>query len=171
MVTDIASPQEVTQSGQPANVSWTVRNQGTNAADGSWVDRLYLSKDGTLTGSTLLASVTRTQSVGALESYTASAQVTLPDLSDGNYRFIVVTDANKQLFESPDGETNNQSISEPFAVGHPDLVADLTAPVRATSGTTIPLTWLITNAGTAPTLKSWIDRIYFSTDEAFDSKE
>lgn len=171
-VSSIVVPNlEVYQSGQTLSLSWTVSNLGTQTATGGWVDRIYLSPDGTLENSILVKDVIRTPNLGVEENYTASTQIVVPDLADGNYRLLVVTDALNQILESPTGEINNQSTSDIFEVGHPDLVASITTPLQVTSGTTLPLTWRTTNTGTAPTLSTWSDRIYLSTDTIFDATD
>ncbi|NJO93385.1 MAG: APHP domain-containing protein, partial [Hydrococcus sp. RM1_1_31] len=171
-VSSISIPNaSIAQSGQSLAVNWTVNNTGTVIATGSWSDRIYLSADGTLNNSIFLKAIARTQPIAVGESYTTSTDIVLPDVVDGNYRLLVVTDANNQLIESSTGETNNQSTSATFAIGHPDLVAAITPPSKIISGSTIPLTWTITNTGTAPTLNSWSDRIYLSTDSTFDARD
>ncbi|PSF26942.1 hypothetical protein C7H19_25065, partial [Aphanothece hegewaldii CCALA 016] len=171
-VSSLTVPQlEISQPGQTISLSWTVSNEGSQTATGAWVDRLYLSPDGTLESSIFVTDVIRNLSLGVQESYTASTQIIVPDLPDGNYRLLVVTDALNQLIESPTGEINNQKASVAFEIGHPDLVALITAPLQVTSGTTIPLTWTTTNTGTAPTLSTWSDLIYLSTDTLFDATD
>ncbi|NJO93381.1 MAG: hypothetical protein HC820_01605, partial [Hydrococcus sp. RM1_1_31] len=115
-VSAVSTKQETAQPGQTINVSWTVNNSGTQTATGTWVDRLYLSTDGTLDNSTLLTSITRNQALSVGESYTASTGITFPDVADGNYRLLVVTDAERQLVESPTKESNNQRLSGQFPI-------------------------------------------------------
>ena len=55
-VSDIVVPEEGAP-GQTKTVTWTVANAGSGAARGSWIDRVYLSADGSLSGASLLASV------------------------------------------------------------------------------------------------------------------
>ena len=57
--------------GRPLSIQWTVRNAGTVTAPPAWVDRVYLSADGTLNGATLIGSVTRTASLPVGGQYDA----------------------------------------------------------------------------------------------------
>ncbi|WP_404783507.1 Calx-beta domain-containing protein [Altericista sp. CCNU0014] len=160
------------QPGQKTTVNWTVSNSGTSEAKGTWIDRVYLSANGTVNSAILLASVTRNTPLAVGEVYTASTQITLPVVSDGNYRIIVVADANNSLLEGT-GESNNQQVStDTISIGHPDLVAAITSPASvATSGTTLPFNWRVTNQGSAETLTAWTDRIYLSNNATFDAND
>jgi subtilase family serine protease len=161
----------IKQSGEQVNVSWTVLNTGTSEAKGSWVDRVYLSRDSSLNTATLLASITRNTPLGVGETYDVSTQITLPSVTDGNYKIIVFTDTTNALLESNE-ENNLKSTNNSLEIGHPDLLASIgNVANTATSGTTIPLNWRITNQGTAETLTSWTDRIYLSADTTFDASD
>src|SRR5262249_51539149 len=81
------------QPGRPVTVSWAVDNVSTLTAGGPWVDRVYLSTTGSVTGATLLGSVTRTAALPGGGHYTASGTFTLPDLADGDYQVLVGADA------------------------------------------------------------------------------
>ncbi|WP_013334633.1 CARDB domain-containing protein [Gloeothece verrucosa] len=160
------------QPGQTQTVSWTVSNAGVAPAVGGWVDRIYLSPDGSLNGATLLSSVTRNADLAVGENYTVSQSVLLPLVSDGTYKIIVVTDANNTLFEGT-GDTNNLTVgANSLQIGHPDLTPTITsAPSNATSGTTIPFAWTVQNIGSAATLTNWKDKIYLSSDTSYDGRD
>src|SRR5581483_2603392 len=55
--------------GQPVSVTWTVRNNGDAAANGTWTDRVFLSLDGTLSGATQLGSFDHTGPLNAGTEY------------------------------------------------------------------------------------------------------
>src|SRR5262249_37356342 len=93
--------------GQQVTVSWTVQNVGAAAATAPWIDRVYLSASGSLTGATLLGSLVHTNNLGASSSYDATLTAALPALPDGSYQVIVVTDSNDTVFE-PATEASNQ---------------------------------------------------------------
>ncbi len=75
---------------------------------------------------------------------------------------------NHWAFEDP----NNNRHSTPFDIIYrePDLkVTNITVPVNVTSGTTIPITYTVTNQGTRATrTASWTDRIFLSQDPSLD---
>ena len=166
-VLDMAGPL-AGQTGQSVSVSWTVTNAGNGGATGPWVDSLYISSTGSVAGGTLLATVPRTAlAVGG--SYTASAEVVIPSLADGDYRFVLVTDATNVVYEH-NAESNNVLVSAPIRIGHADLtITTFTVPLSATSGDLIAIDWITANIGTAPALGSWIDRVYLSSDTVVDA--
>ena len=93
-----------------SNITWTVKNQGANAAVGSWYDSVYLSSDGTWDLSdTLIATVMHTGDVAPGSSYTVSVATPLPNVLPGPYYFLVRTDIRNNVRETD--KTNNQGVS------------------------------------------------------------
>jgi len=93
---------------QNVSVSWTVLNQGTGTAQGTWVDYLYFSADQVCcTGDTILATATKT-SLAAAGSYTETRSVTIPGVPAGTYYLILNADHLGGIYEA--NETNNQRI-------------------------------------------------------------
>jgi subtilase family serine protease len=165
-VTNIATVSNA-QPGERITVNWTVTNNGQATATGNWKDRVYLSKNGTLT---YLTDVERNSQLEADSSYNASASVILPDVADGDYQIIIATDISDRIFERS-GENNNQA-NTTIGIAHPDLISTITnLATSATSDTTIPITWQTRNIGTAPTLKSWKEKIYLSTDNQLNAQD
>ncbi len=163
------TPTGIYKSGQTLNLSWEINNEGSKPTTQDWIERIYLSKDGTIEQAILLKTIENLKTLVAGESYPNSTEIIIPDIEDGEYQIIVVTDADNQITETPTGETNNQETSRIIEIKHSDLSVTITNPINlATSGTTIPLTWLITNIGNAPTLTPWKDRLYLSTDTNLD---
>ncbi|HEY4313325.1 MAG TPA: CARDB domain-containing protein [Pirellulales bacterium] len=100
------------QPGQPASaqITWTVTNNGANAAVGQWSDSVYLSTDGEFDASSLLiATVVHTGDLAPGASYVASTNAPLPAIAPGNYHLIVRTDVLNNVRESD--EDNNQLTS------------------------------------------------------------
>ncbi len=96
--------------------------------------------------------------------------VILPRGMNGNYRFIVVTDVNKNLDEAG-SESDNVTVSSETVViipPTPDLQVSMAAtPSNVFSGQTIQVGWTVLNAGTGPTLvSSWQDQIYLSLGDS-----
>ncbi len=75
---------------------------------------------------------------------------------------------NHWAFEDP----NNNRHATPFVITYrePDLkVTNITVPSGVTSGSTIPITYTVTNQGTRATrVSSWTDRIFLSEDPSLD---
>ena len=97
------------ESASTVQVEWDVTNAGTAPVSGSWTDRVYLSRDGTVgTGDLLVVSRaidSRTLAPGA--TYTETASFALPVDATGDYRLIVVSDAGDAIAEL-NAESNNQ---------------------------------------------------------------
>ncbi|MCB2004975.1 MAG: hypothetical protein KDH93_08170, partial [Rhodoferax sp.] len=146
-------------------VSWTVTNAGDARAAGTWTDRIYLTKSGSLTGAILVGTLTTGRNLAAGASYDASVAITLPSVADDSYRVLVVTDAANQVYEVPH-EDNNQGLgTDELRIVHPDLRADaVRVDASAVSGNTVQLAWDVSNAGSSPVAGSWTDRVYLSRD-------
>jgi RHS repeat-associated protein len=96
--------------GQAVTVSWTVSNQGTGAAAGSWQDAVYLSPTPTLgAGAVRVATGAHNGGLAAINGqYTGTATVTLPP-TQGMYYVIVQADWRNQLSEGPFAASNSSS--------------------------------------------------------------
>jgi hypothetical protein len=114
-VTNVAAPPTAVP-GVQQQITWTVQNTGTGTARAPWADNVYLSTDGTLNGATYLATVYGATYLATVPHnfdlapdaiYTASATVVLPDRADGNYKILVVPDANNQVYEPNRSASNN----------------------------------------------------------------
>ncbi|MGA2068563.1 MAG: CARDB domain-containing protein, partial [Thermoguttaceae bacterium] len=192
--------QALAYSGDPLTVTWDVTNFGNAVWAGTqyWEDDVYLSRYSTLDTNrdTLLGSVTHSNAttLGAMQSYTQSGTFTLPDYIGGTaadpqtfYLFVVAdpagtTDTNLADNDQSlgvyataayDNRINNQaSVPQPVIYKEPDLQAsDLIVPATPSySGSTIPVTWTVTNIGNRDTHGSfWIDRVYLSSSPSLDN--
>ncbi len=168
-ITDLTLPIEV-QPGQEITAQWTVTNLGVEAtilpASGAfWYDRLYYYEGASRRS---LTDSYYEQVLGVGESYTVSRSRRLPILEDGDYLFELVTDSTDRIYEGP--HEDNNIARAVVRMRHVDLVPAISlAPTEATSGTTFPVTWTVSNNGTATTSASWTDRLYLSDDETVDS--
>ena len=161
-------------SGNTANVTWTVTNQGEAAAMGSWRDAVYLSHDTILdTGEDLL--VGRFLHEGPLavgDNYLRTESFTVPVDYMGEYYFIVVTDNNNSVYEGL-GEQNNRGMSAPITITLTWLTdlhvtaANLPTAVDANGDHTC--TFTVTNSGSSPTYTNeWRDAVYLSSESVFN---
>lgn len=173
VVSGLVIPASI-ESGVPFDVSWTVSNIGPVAASGSWTDRVVLSSDAVYGNSDdiVLGNLTRRDPLGNGDSYTATLSVRTPTRIEGNYRIIVVTDANKSLIE-PDTLADNQVISAavPVTSTYVDLQPALSVvPAEIHAGETAHIEWQVTNRGTvASDATSWVDQVWLSTTPALGS--
>ena len=170
LVVEAVNIPETAVAGTQMNYGWLVANRGEAAVEREYTDRSYLSSDGTLNGAIPLKAVTQPP-LAASSSYEEDLSVVIPeDVPDGEYQLVVVTDADRDIFERT-GENNNQLVSiSKISITHADIVPTITsAPESAVSGETIALLWSLTNEGTAATPNDWLDRIYLSTDDTLNT--
>ena len=169
IVTSVSAPNSGS-SGQPLAVSWTVLNQRAGMTNVStWLDRLVLSAD-TILGNAddvLLGTYAHSGGLAGGASYTQSADVVLPNGTEGTRYVFVVTDATGSVDEFL-LENNNTAQSNAIAVSltpPPDLqVTSITQPSAALSAGSIAASWTVSNLGTAAAQGNWIDRVYLSGD-------
>ncbi|HEV8441135.1 MAG TPA: CARDB domain-containing protein [Methylomirabilota bacterium] len=154
-----APPSVSTQ--QSVSVSWTVRNEGSGPATGSWTDTLYLSASSTCcAGATALLNLNVAPATAPGGSYTQTQTVKIPSLTAGSYYFIVSTDANQNRSEVEEG--NNQ-LAQAVTVTTPDLFpTSLTAPLLVSPRQSVSTSWTVKNQGTGPAVGLWTDTLYIS---------
>jgi subtilase family serine protease len=96
--------------GQNMTVSYTVQNQGSNTALGSWQDSLFISADTNWdVGDKLFASVIHTGDVPPGGSYTNVVTAPLPGVLPGDYHVIIRSDILNHLTEAD--KSNNIAAS------------------------------------------------------------
>ncbi|HEX7097138.1 MAG TPA: CARDB domain-containing protein, partial [Acidimicrobiales bacterium] len=156
-------------SGDTIALGWRVLNDGSGAASGKWIDRLYLSRDAVWDGNDrLLGSVEHTGGLGAGEQYDASLAAPLPIDAAGDYFLLVRSDADNAVRELG-AETNNLA-SAPLAVSlapYADLeVSAVSAPAQTIADPArVTIGWTVTNVGTgAGHTGEWVDAILASSD-------
>ena len=105
IVLQVTSPSSVL-SGKTVNITWKVKNKGSNPATGYLRDNVYLSKDNKQDGSDLLlTSVPDYISLAPNAEITNSETVAVSGIALGNYYVLVTTDVLNNINESND--TNN----------------------------------------------------------------
>ncbi len=157
-----------TKWGDTIPISWTVSNQGNAPAIADWLDYIYVSNDNELDNSDTLITYTNVNTqtpLAAGDSYTITQNITIPTWTVGKPYLLFVADRNNYQRES--NKTNNINS---FVLNASDLaVINLTAPITATWGATIPVSWTVTNQGGLATTGNWIDGIYLSNNSTFDN--
>ncbi|HCO96831.1 MAG TPA: hypothetical protein DIU00_23310, partial [Phycisphaerales bacterium] len=207
-VTSLTLPAGQPYSGQNIALSWSVENFGARAAkkgwedlpagSRSWVDRVYLSKDPSLDSEDYyLGGVWKSFEFGAGQTYSSTANVTIPDGIEGDYYVLVFTDSNIDGPLPPGGpgisfdgksdlilarvleyrDEGNNVTAEPITIiltEPPDLqVSEVIAPDHIFANRSFEISYTVTNAGSGDTpalQSSWTDRIYLSRDELLDMK-
>lgn len=172
-------------SGQPVDITWTVRNATVEPTHVSWWDdRVYLSVDDnfeTTGDNTLLGTFRHNGILSFDETYTGPEQgevVLPPDLAEASYYVFIQVDISDRVYEG-EWEDNNVGMAAGMmdvTYAPPDLVVDTVivlndgAPaVSVLSGTSVTVEWTVSNTGDGDTPESsWSDRIYVSADDVLD---
>ncbi|MBN1912670.1 MAG: hypothetical protein JW818_23310, partial [Pirellulales bacterium] len=108
-------------------VSWTVANQGTHDAEGTWIEAIYLSNDAVVGGDTLVAWFEYSGPMAPGDPPVERTETfTLPaGLPEGDLHFIVVVDHGHDVIEL--GETNNAAVSAETTLVPARLTVSLSA--------------------------------------------
>jgi subtilase family serine protease len=105
--------------------------------------------------------VRRTTPTAAGTTYTSSAAVTVPALAAGDYYIVVVADADREVYESREG---NNDRAAPVRITTPDLTPTaLKTPTTVWATGSAWLSWTVKNAGGGPAIRTWKDRLYLSS--------
>ena len=149
----------VARPGDAVTVNYTVTNHGTSKTTAAWRDRVYIDLGDA--GLYEVASVLNSAALAGGASLQRSAVFTLPAaLPEGEYRWVVVTDADNTIDEG-DGEDNNRAASGGVVrVAHTDLrVVEVRGPGLAVSDSRIRIEWTVENRGAAAS-GAWVDTVY-----------
>ncbi len=121
-VTKGTNPVTSVAVGESLEVSWTVQNTSARATaqvSGGWYDYVYLSQDAMLDDSdeTLESGRRLTnQSLAAGDEYTFERDITIPEVTLGNYFLLFKADVNKDLTEANE---NDNTFAIPIEVVAP----------------------------------------------------
>ncbi len=167
-VADVTGPATAFNS-QAVLVSWTDENEGTNTATGPWVDDVYAATDAQGDNPTLLGSFEFDGTLAVGASAQLTQQVNLPS-TPGTYWLMVTTNATQSVQEGANFGNDTTVATSPIGVSAtplPDLVvSSITPPPNGVfSGTSVPISFVVTNQGTAPTsVPVWHDWVIVSQD-------
>ncbi|HQU47058.1 MAG TPA: CARDB domain-containing protein, partial [Pirellulales bacterium] len=177
--------------GQSVTVTYTVRNAGTDAAQGTWDDAIYLSSKQTYDSSaTLLGSIYQysrliPKSLAAGASYTVSQTVSIPDFAPLGGDFLLVQTNELEGGQYAQAETDqandtNNLAAVPITLTAPGVNLAISASasttptsspltVEAGNGQQLNLSWTVTNNGTADANSTWTDHVFLAQDANFDN--
>ena len=156
---------------QQVTFEYTTINVGEGVASGFWIDRIYLSRDGTLGNASLLATRTQIGPLASGGSRSTTATVTLPEVEDGDYFILVQADGADVQFEENDLD-NLAVATDPLQMRHANLTPTITnATTAETSGNLVTVEWQVENTGGAPAIGTWTDQVYLSSDQVIDSSD
>ena len=105
-VTSVVAPLAA-EEGTLVDFSWTVENRGPGAAEGSWVDRVYLQEAGNPDAEIVeLGRFVYTGPLPAGQSYRRAEALQVPVQTNELYRVFVTTDFEENVYEG-DATANN----------------------------------------------------------------
>ena len=169
LIVTAADAPATAKAGGSATVSWTVKNQGTDAAVASWSDAVYLSTDDKYDAFDTYVTSSYVFNPTPLDpgaSYSRNPTITLPSVPAGSYYMLFVADSSHSQAETV--ETNNVR-TIPITLTPLDVnleVTAATAPVSAKPGP-VDISWTVTNQGD-PITGYWTDYVYLSKDQTYD---
>ena len=165
-ITALSAPA-VAAAGQTIVVTDTTKNQG-GGESGPSVTQVFLSANGSIDSSDILAGSRSVPALAAGASSPGSITITIPEATaTGTWYIIARADGEGVVSET--SESNNTA-SRPIMVG-PDLdITALSAPTAAAVGQTIVVTDTTKNQGAAAAGPS-LTLIYFSANGAIDASD
>lgn len=154
-----------TFSGSTINLTYKVTNHGATA-NGSWIDKIYISKDPlfNVNTATLLkfptpygtyypafdAIIGRNGILQQDSSYTVSVQVVVPNFIYGAYYIYVFTNATSTIYEGANQNNNvgQGNVMQVFLTSTPNLVpVNVAVPSSVSNTQTVNVSWNDKNQG------------------------
>ncbi|WP_198080418.1 CARDB domain-containing protein, partial [Acinetobacter calcoaceticus] len=181
VVTNITLPDTATENSE-VEFTWTVTNQGSKNANGSWTDSLRLiSLDGSKPAISL-GNYTYTQGLESGKSYSRTEKLRLPSRLEGAWRLEVITNADLgknsagQIYEYATARQNNSLVSDDILSINlnpkPDLrVTAIEAPDKVIAGGKASVKFTVSNMGPLVTNTQWSDSVYLSLDGTLSSDD
>ncbi|MCL2710847.1 MAG: carboxypeptidase regulatory-like domain-containing protein, partial [Planctomycetaceae bacterium] len=115
---DIQAPATVT-TGERITIQWTIRNNGSAPATGTWTDLILLVSD---RGEVVrVGEITHSGNIIGNDLQTYFAEVLVPCVADGNWRFVVQVNIHRNIFEGPNIGNNEISAAAWTTVAVPRL--------------------------------------------------
>ena len=151
-------------------VQWTVRNEGPQATESGWTDRVFLQSINNASDTYEMGRFSAANPLDAGKTITRKELLNLPRVS-GLFRFVIVNEVDNQVIET--SETNNRANSDNLQINlraRPDLrVTRVESPVSITAGTIVDVSFTVANVGSADTPSGgsrWLDRVWLSSSSS-----
>ncbi|MBQ9454446.1 MAG: carboxypeptidase regulatory-like domain-containing protein [Thermoguttaceae bacterium] len=142
---NVQAPASVT-TGETVTIQWTIRNNGSAAAQGTWTDAVYLVNENS-GQSVLVKEYTHSGSISPGDLQTFYTDVVIPTVADGTWKVQLRANPNREIFEGVNVSNN---------------------AVLAEAGTTVQTPFLTDSDGTISTKKNQ-PAIYRVTVQAGDT--
>ncbi len=173
----VAAPATVS-SGSSTELEIRVRNigRGRTTVEG-WTDELYLSEDSGLDPESdiLLDRVIHEGALAGGAEYVLRKHIALPQGLDGEYFFIVRTDADGSVADAD--ASNNISTAPVDIILSPTVDLQVTvidAPATIAAAEAVTVSWIVANEGQGQAEVDggrWFDAVYLSEDEKLDRRD
>ena len=167
----VSAPAEASNNEQVV-ISWQGRNIGA-LNDRRWTDQVLISDAPDLSGNFIrfLGFASYNDTIGTDETYELETTVALPAKISGDYYILVLADGFKSIDEG-ENEDNNVLSSSVIKIASPDIQPkDLSMPSQAFSGSTIDISWNLTNNGPGDLLGQYLrEYIYLSPTPEFNQQ-
>ncbi|WP_346658742.1 Ig-like domain-containing protein [Bradyrhizobium sp. 143] len=176
VVSQIAVPANAVESDY-IDVSWTVTNTGSVAADRRWQDSVVLQPVGRPELSNIsVGTFVFEGSLASGANYTRTERFLLPAKIEGLYRAAVLTNSDRGLYEygaaALDNATGDDALLSISLKPRPDLqVSSAIVPAHVPAGGTASLQFTVVNQGTVPATGHWNDAVYLSLDGTLSSDD
>ena len=134
--------------GQAATITYTVKNNGSNAALGQWSDSVYIaSATNYVVGDPLFATVDHIGDLAPGSTYTNTVNGLLPGLAPGNYYVIIRSDIRNHLGEGDNPDKVAASLTS-VAVTVPQLTLGVPSTGSLSTGLAAYYSFYATNGQT-----------------------
>ena len=160
--------------GEALTVSFTIRNQGTNAAAGTWIDQLWLSTDGTIDnpGDVFLGNVTHTGPLAGGAAYdVVDHTITIPHIQPGGAYFLLLRADTTNVVAEDSNANNDWPAPIALTVLTPDLLPTALTASETTigAGRQMTVSFTVRNQGAGAAAGEWLDQLWLSTDGTIDN--
>ena len=154
------------QPGDLIPLRFAITNIGPGPALGAWQNAVLMSTNANGSNAQTLGAGTFDPGASGLASgasITVTQNVIVPSVGLGPRYLGIQLDSGSRLFELRK-DNNTAFAAVPLNIIATDLrVARVTVPGSAVFSQSVPVTFVVTNAGTAPASIPWSDRLYLSS--------
>jgi hypothetical protein len=164
---------------RPYTVSWTVRNNGFSPPYPNyavWYDGVYFSVDSVFSANDIRVEYNyETQVLPTNQTYTRTKSIVLPNMAEGSYYVIVVSNAgqnimaekvmsnNHNLLRNTDGSARLVQVTKPALPDFTDTL--LTAPMAVAIGQPLTVVHQVMNRGAGASFpEKWSSELWLSAD-------
>ncbi|MBQ3351048.1 MAG: right-handed parallel beta-helix repeat-containing protein [Thermoguttaceae bacterium] len=105
--------------GDTVTIQWTIKNNGSVAAKGSWTDEIYLVSD--YGQKVLVSGVSHIGNIASGDLQTFYADIVIPTVLEGNWTFAVQINPNREIYEGSAIDNNFAQSDSKTTIAVPTL--------------------------------------------------